>query len=134
MTVIISWAEREAAYAGCRLRWKHRNGRCTEANHTHGRFMDIPFVRFVEGGTYEKRPACLITKLRADGFTWTAADLDSWCSSDHVRDEWATSNHEHWAHDIDFEIRLQQRAVGEFPLFLGSHNNELFSIPRLHSA
>lgn len=45
-------------------------------DHTHGKFLDIRLVRSVEEVSYEKRLACFIPKLRADGFTSSAADLN----------------------------------------------------------
>lgn len=83
--------------------------------------MDMPCIRSVEEIAYEKRLARLFLKLRAYGFTLTAADFELWCESDHVRKEFFTSNLENWALDIDFEIRLRQRIAGNlFCLRLGA--------------
>lgn len=64
-------------------------------DHTHGSFMDMPFVRSREEVLCEKRLARLIPKLWADGPTSTSGDLALLCGGDHARKEWFVSNHEY---------------------------------------
>lgn len=47
-----------------------------EGGHTRCKFTDMPFVRSVKDVPYTKLLAHLLQKLRTEGLTSTAADLD----------------------------------------------------------
>lgn len=84
LTVMVGRSECGAAYAGWRCRWRHWSGRRAVDDHTHVKFMDLPFVRSVEELPYERLLAQLVPKIRSGGFFTTAADLNLWYGGDQV--------------------------------------------------
>lgn len=55
LTVFICLVQCETGNAGWRRRSKPCCGRRDDDDHTHDTFRDMPFIRSVEGGPYEKR-------------------------------------------------------------------------------
>lgn len=48
LTVVVGCSESETALAGSRRRWRNLGGRCALDDHTHGSFMNMPYVCSVE--------------------------------------------------------------------------------------
>lgn len=89
-------------------------------------------MRSSERVDYKTKLSELIGLLRKENLVATDEPMSPWCGSDNLSDEWLASNHDHWAKDIDFEVRYRRQAGQNSKFLVGWHNVEVFSIVPWH--
>lgn len=114
------------AEGGWKKRWNRWGGSgCLNTEVTHDN-LDMPYARCKEEGVYVKLLGDLISVMDEDDRE-ELAHQDSCCLRWTYDELWSIQRHYCWWRDLEFERRMRHH--GQFSVFAGWHNTELFAIP-----
>lgn len=114
--------------------WLHCGRRGMLTYRTIGTKTDMPFVRFFEEVEYENRLPSMVRRLMdtdgentLDMAAVSEVHLSKIALGKPFDRNWFCSNHQYWAKDQDFEMKMRSRASNSL-VFAGWHNVELHGI------